>query len=76
MRFFRLFLCAFKEIGSGASPRLSEAPHLESRTKLTRAAQRMCGLNAPFVKTVVYFLNNQINNETTRLTMTDVVNGK
>jgi hypothetical protein len=33
VRFFRRFLCALKEIGSGASPRQIEAASRESRTK-------------------------------------------
>jgi len=33
VRFFRRFLCAFKEIGSGASRRVSEVINLDSRTK-------------------------------------------
>jgi hypothetical protein len=33
VRFFRRFLCALKEIGSGASPRSIKSIGIESRTK-------------------------------------------
>jgi hypothetical protein len=40
VRFFRRFLCALKEIGSGASPRSSESSHIESRPKQAPQSQK------------------------------------